>query len=153
MQELHGTPWINPKAVPALSPASSYSALDSAPHTPEQAFFPPLPRTADVSGGEDTFMCTAADAKLVHASDAFLLPTLAPPAPTRPTFARRASHDLFECIEQSAQKRLPEPQAKYVFAQVVEAVHYLEARGISHRDIKDENLVIDSDLKVRPPPF
>lgn len=92
----------------------------------------------------------APNAKLAHPSDAFLLPTLAPPAAVRPNFTRRPSHDLFECIEQSAHKRLPEPQARYIFAQVVEAAYYLESRGISHRDIKDENLVIDSNLRVRP---
>lgn len=34
-------------------------------------------------------------------------------------------------------------------AQVVEAVFYLNSLGISHRDIKDENLVIDKNFKVR----
>lgn len=63
---------------------------------------------------------------------------------------RRPSYDLFECIEQSEQKRLSEDQARYVFGQVVDAVHYLDSLGIAHRDIKDENVVIDQNLKVRP---
>jgi len=60
----------------------------------------------------------------------------------------RPSHDLFECIEQSENKRLTEEQARYVFAQVVDAVAYLDSIGVAHRDIKDENLVIDKNLKV-----
>jgi serine/threonine protein kinase len=66
----------------------------------------------------------------------------------RPDFSRRPSHDLFECIEQSPQKRLSESQARYVFAQIVEAVAYLDAQGITHCDIKDENILIDTDLNV-----
>ncbi|KIP11641.1 hypothetical protein PHLGIDRAFT_21574 [Phlebiopsis gigantea 11061_1 CR5-6] len=71
-----------------------------------------------------------------------------PPTP-RPNFSRRASYDLFECIEQSKHKRLSEADARYIFAQVVEAVHYLNSQGIAHCDIKDENLVIDRDFKVK----
>ncbi|EPQ57031.1 kinase-like protein, partial [Gloeophyllum trabeum ATCC 11539] len=67
----------------------------------------------------------------------------------RPKFSRRPSHDLFECIEQSKHKRLSETQARYIFAQVVEAVWYLDRQGITHRDIKDENLVVDKDLRVK----
>ncbi len=69
------------------------------------------------------------------------------PQPTL-QYSRRPSHDLFECIEQSEHKRLSEEQARYIFAQVVDAVHYLDSHGISHRDIKDENIAIDKDLRV-----
>jgi hypothetical protein len=66
----------------------------------------------------------------------------------KPTSRRRASHDLFECIEQSPGKRLPEHQAKFVFRQVVEAVWYLNRKGIIHCDIKDENILVDAQLRV-----
>lgn len=74
-----------------------------------------------------------------------------PSATEKPNIIRRPSHDLFECIEQSENKRLSEEQARYVFAQVIETVCYLDSLGITHRDIKDENLVIDHNLKVRWP--
>lgn len=75
---------------------------------------------------------------------------LEPPdgASARPNFSRRPSYDLFECIEQSKHKRLSENNARYIFAQVVEAVHYLDSQGITHCDIKDENLVVDAEFKV-----
>lgn len=77
------------------------------------------------------------------------IPTSMPPPPPptlRPNLARRASHDLFECIEQH--RMLDERRARYVFKQVVDTIAYLESMGISHRDIKDENLVVDSNFNV-----
>ncbi|SNX83648.1 related to serine/threonine-protein kinase [Melanopsichium pennsylvanicum] len=68
--------------------------------------------------------------------------------PVRPTpMQRRTSCDLFECIEQHS--RLTEEQARWVFAQVVETVWHLDRIGICHRDIKDENCVVDSDFNVK----
>ncbi|TDL24278.1 kinase-like protein [Rickenella mellea] len=69
--------------------------------------------------------------------------------PSKPEFVRRPSRDLFECIEQSEYKRLSEADARYIFAQVVDIVDYLDDEGITHRDVKDENLVIDENLKVK----
>ena len=66
----------------------------------------------------------------------------------KPPSRRRPSHDLFECIEQSPGKRLPEHQAKFVFRQVVEAVWYLNKQGIIHCDFKDENILVDGQLRV-----
>ena len=65
------------------------------------------------------------------------------PAPMQ----RRTSCDLFECIEQHS--RLTEEQARWVFAQVVETVWHLDRIGICHRDIKDENCVVDADFNVK----
>lgn len=70
---------------------------------------------------------------------------LTPPRPA--PMERRTSHDLFECIEQHT--RFSEDVAAWVFAQIVEAVYYLAKLGICHRDIKDENCVIDSDWNVK----
>jgi serine/threonine protein kinase len=60
---------------------------------------------------------------------------------------RKASHDLFECIE--THKGFSEDRARSIFVQILSAVHYLHSNGIAHRDIKDENVVIDSSFKVR----
>ncbi|KAN0060049.1 hypothetical protein ACQY0O_008022 [Thecaphora frezii] len=60
---------------------------------------------------------------------------------------RRTSCDLFECIEQHS--KLSEEQARWVFAQVVEVVWHLDRAGICHRDIKDENCVVDADFNVK----
>ncbi|KAG5645198.1 hypothetical protein DXG03_006716 [Asterophora parasitica] len=174
IQELHGSPWPKAKrahraslpasasstslapSTPSLSPSASTSSLPSSvgssPSFPARELQQPI-STPDIH--------TAIPLITIKAS-----PEIAKPVPC-PTYTRRPSHDLFECIEQSEHKRLSEKQARYVFSQVVDAVHYLESQGVTHRDIKDENLVIDRDLKVKlidfgsaavtdpnePPPF
>ncbi|KAJ7045515.1 kinase-like domain-containing protein [Mycena alexandri] len=149
VQELHGSPWpkairnqapppISVSSLPSLSPSvSSDSITLSEPATPPTSAFYPRQQVFR-SAGE-------------------IQPKRRPQAPrpslplldVRPAYSRRPSHDLFECIEQTDHKRLSEDQARYVLGQVVDAVYYLDCHGVTHRDIKDENLVIDNQLKVK----
>ncbi|KAI8810159.1 kinase-like domain-containing protein, partial [Cladochytrium replicatum] len=64
------------------------------------------------------------------------------------TLERRPSMDLFECIERH-EGTITEEQARFVFVQVLRAVSYMHNRGLVHRDIKDENIVVDEDFNVK----
>ncbi|XP_016347564.1 PAS domain-containing serine/threonine-protein kinase isoform X2 [Sinocyclocheilus anshuiensis] len=55
--------------------------------------------------------------------------------------------DLFEFIDM--QPRLDEPLASYIFRQLVAAVSYLCGKRVLHRDIKDENIIINSKFHIR----
>uniref|UniRef100_A0A915CGS2 Protein kinase domain-containing protein n=1 Tax=Parascaris univalens TaxID=6257 RepID=A0A915CGS2_PARUN len=52
--------------------------------------------------------------------------------------------DLFEFIDH--QPKLDEPLISYIFRQIVSALAYLHASNIVHRDVKDENVIIDQNF-------
>lgn len=124
MQELHGSPW--PKK-PNLTTESMHSPLSD-----QHTFVFTHPKAPKVLQG----LCSKNPVENRNKLSA------------RPSAIRRPSHDLFECLEQSKNKRFTESDAKYIFAQVVEVVDYLDRHGITHCDIKDENVVVDENLKV-----
>jgi serine/threonine protein kinase len=59
---------------------------------------------------------------------------------------KRPSVDLFHYIDTH---QINEKQARFIFGQVVAAMRYLNSLGLIHGDIKDENILIDDNLKIR----
>lgn len=137
VMEHHGSPWQQPDKNP--TPGASTSPAD----------LPALAASvaAQQQGSATSYMVPATEfvSSPVSSPTCFSPMVLSPPRPT--PMARRSSCDLFECIEQHS--RFSEDVARYVWAQIVEVVWALGKIGICHRDIKDENIVIDHAYKVR----
>ncbi|KAI8077679.1 kinase-like domain-containing protein [Halteromyces radiatus] len=57
------------------------------------------------------------------------------------------AQDLFECLEQN--HHFSEERAHHIFNQVLDAVLHLKENGFYHRDIKDENILIDHDFNIK----
>jgi len=48
-----------------------------------------------------------------------------------------------------ANGRMKEPEAARVFTQLISAVHYCHLRGVVHRDLKAENVLLDKDMNIK----
>jgi hypothetical protein len=162
VQELHGTPWVPYTKDPLVreqfaAPGKALSylptpALTSSLSVDSDLHVPVTPPPSSMGTGNFSRESGSAKQQSASPKDRALCsaePSASYCRPSQPAFFRRPSHDLFECIEQSKDKRLSERQARFVFAQVVEAVHYLDSQGVTHCDIKDENILVDNYLNVR----
>lgn len=129
VSECHGTSWtwpnpaLSPQHNPGLRPAGQLLALAAANSK----------EATGISG-----MATANGEDHVHAS--------ASPHSSL-VLTRRPPCDLFECIE--AHGRMPEETIRKIFGQLVDAVIYLYGQGIVHRDLKDENIVVDEHYNIK----
>ena len=57
------------------------------------------------------------------------------------------SGDLFELLQESQQQSMgvPEPVARFWFRQIMEGVKHLHSKGVCHRDLSPENIMLDND--------
>lgn len=58
-----------------------------------------------------------------------------------------AGGDLFEFVVQTGY--LTEPLARFFFKQLCDALVHMQSNGISHRDLKWENLMLDSNFNLK----
>lgn len=52
-------------------------------------------------------------------------------------------------LVQAKDQGLPLRVAKHIFIKILEGLHYLEQKNISHRDIKLENILIDQQFNIK----
>lgn len=126
VMELHGTQWS----------ASALDNMNNSLATPSGQHLSPPPHSPALSQASEDSCPSSPET-----------PTEEYPAASTPRlYTRRTSCDLFECIERH--HNFDEALAKKIFRQIVECIAYLDNLGICHRDIKDENIVIDDQYKV-----
>ena len=159
--EHHGSPWEKPAPHQA-----AIRAPPTPPLTPPTATFPLYAESRPVyrrSPSRQSLSLTTLDSPSSPTSS--VSPNTSPisergsspgapqsvyPVPASMPMARRSSSsDLFECIEQH--NCFAESTARLLFTQVVDVIADLRSRGVCHRDIKDENIVVDTGGVVSVP--
>ncbi|KAG0368843.1 hypothetical protein BGZ54_001041 [Gamsiella multidivaricata] len=144
VMELHGTPWSANNPLLNKNNTSVIEAMGNATLSQQRLSGSSSTSSSVSSSSFQSTSTSSSSISLSHSSSENEL-YMEPPKPS--LLVRRTSCDLFECIEHHS--KFSESQARIIFKQIVECVEYLNSRGICHRDIKDENVVIDNDFKVK----
>ena len=58
-----------------------------------------------------------------------------------------ARGDIFDYLVTNG--KMSEPEARHKFVQIVSAVKYCHSHGVVHRDLKAENLLLDSESNIK----
>lgn len=64
-----------------------------------------------------------------------------------PLFGDPPAIDLFDFIE--IKKNMTELECRFIFKQIVLSIYHLHKHGIAHRDIKDENVIVDENGLIK----
>ncbi|KAF9429762.1 hypothetical protein BGZ94_009594 [Podila epigama] len=154
VMELHGTPWSASNPLLNKNNGNMMEAMAQATANQRNAAAAAAAASAsnNSTGSASTTSSDSASSSFPTASSSSSsLNQLADGdchgPPKAALLVRRTSCDLFECIEHHS--KFSESQARVIFKQIVDCVDYLNSRGICHRDIKDENIVIDNDFVVK----
>lgn len=152
VMELHGTPWSTSNPLLNKSnnnannmPTSMIEAMAATTLNQRNGLPGSNSTSSSTSSNSFTSSSTSSSSSSLSHSGSDNELYVEPPKPA--LLVRRTSCDLFECIEHHS--KFSESQARMIFKQIVECVDYLNSRGICHRDIKDENIVIDNDFRVK----
>lgn len=54
---------------------------------------------------------------------------------------------LYQFLKERPGKKLPEEEAKFIIKQIGECLHYIHSKNITHRDMKLENIIINTKTK------
>ncbi|KAF9412513.1 hypothetical protein BGZ94_001013, partial [Podila epigama] len=154
VMELHGTPWSasnpllnknNNNNNANSNPTNMLEAMAAATLNQQRNGGGSMTSSSSMTSFPTTTSSSSSSLSQSSSGESSPIEVFEPPKPA--LLVRRTSCDLFECIEHHS--KFSESQARMIFKQIVECVYYLNSKGICHRDIKDENIVIDNDFVVK----